>query len=76
MGSIYVIILGAGKTILWPFHIDRFGGFGDFFGGGMPSFIEPHLPVDGIIPVYRYYSMTSENYPSSICAVNIKQRSV
>ena len=48
MGSIYVIILGAGKTILWPFHIDRFGGFGDFFGGGMPSFIEPHLPVDGI----------------------------
>ena len=48
IGSIYIIILGAGKTISWPFHIDRFGGFGDFFGGGIPSFIEPHLPVDGI----------------------------
>ena len=44
----YIIILGARKTILWPFYIDRFGGFGDFFSRGIPSLIEPYLPMDGI----------------------------
>ena len=43
MGSIYVIIWGVGRSILWPYHVYRFGRFGDFFGGGMPSFIEPYL---------------------------------
>ena len=43
--SIYVIIWGVGMSISWPFHVHRFGGF---FGGGMPSFIEPQLPIYGI----------------------------
>ena len=41
MGSIYVIILGAGKTISWPFHVDRFGGFGDFLVGECQALLNP-----------------------------------
>ena len=45
MGFIYITIWGAGKSILWLYHVYRFG---DFFGGGMPSFIGTHLPIHGI----------------------------
>ena len=50
MGFIYVIIWGVGRSILWPYHIYRFG---DLFGGGMLSFIEPYLPVHGIVLVNK-----------------------